>query len=112
MTSGPEQPASPEPAQDMEDLDPGLARFRTDLAWTRTAISFAALGAAIAKEVPVAGGVVLAGSALIWGTGRVASSSRRRGQARGLLLVTVAVTGVAIVALVLALVVRSAVPLR
>jgi uncharacterized membrane protein YidH (DUF202 family) len=94
----------------MEDLDPGLARSRTDLAWTRTAISFAAVGAAIAKQIPAAGGVVLAGSALIWGTGRVATTVR--GGQRRLLLVTVAVTVVALGALVLALVARSAVPLR
>ena len=28
---------------DYEDADPGLARVRTSLAWTRTALSFAAV---------------------------------------------------------------------
>ena len=33
---------------DREDADPGLARIRTSLAWTRTALSFAAVGAVVA----------------------------------------------------------------
>jgi uncharacterized membrane protein YidH (DUF202 family) len=89
----------------MEDLDPGLARARTELAWRRTAISYAALGAALLKASPAVGVLVLAASALIWGAGRQAS--RRR-----LLLVTVAVTSVSIGALVLALLARSTLPLR
>ena len=37
---------------DYEDADPGLARVRTSLAWTRTALSFAAVGAvALRKDV-------------------------------------------------------------
>ncbi len=131
MTPAPE-PADPEatgrgPAEELEDLDPGLARYRTDLAWTRTAISFAALGAAIIKESPPAGGVVLAGSAFIWCTGWVTGSPGRAGRAarvagraagraaddeRRLLLVAIAVTAVAIAALVLALVAGGPVRLR
>jgi uncharacterized membrane protein YidH (DUF202 family) len=42
------------PADDIEDADPGLARARTALSWTRTAISFAAVGAVILKS-PYAG---------------------------------------------------------
>ncbi len=41
--------AEPGPAGDIEDRDPGLARERTDLAWTRTAISFSALGAVMMR---------------------------------------------------------------
>ena len=37
------------PDHDVEDIDPGLARERTELAWHRTAISVAALGAAILR---------------------------------------------------------------
>lgn len=87
-------------------MDPGLARERTEMAWTRTAISFAALGGAILKTVPAAGVAVLAIGALIWGLGRLA---RRSGQAgiqdrrRVLLLITVAVTAVALAALAAAL---------
>src|SRR6266536_4976476 len=53
------------PAEDMEDLDPGLAGERTELAWTRTAISFAALGGAILKITPAVGVLVLTASALV-----------------------------------------------
>jgi Domain of unknown function (DUF202) len=59
------------PLEDMEDLDPGLARGRTALAWIRMAIWFAALGGAILKMAPLAGVPVLAASALIWGIGRL-----------------------------------------
>ena len=89
----------------MEDLDPGLARERTELAWRRTAISYAALGAALLKASPAAGVLVLAASALIWGAGRQAGRGR-------LLLVTVAVTAVSVGALILALLARGALPLR
>jgi len=98
-------PQEGRPPEDIEDLDPGLARERTELAWRRTAISYAALGAALLKASPPVGVLVLAASALIWGAGRQAG--RRR-----LLLVTVAVTSVSIGALVLAVLARSALPLR
>ena len=35
------------PPDDPEDLQPGLARERTELACTRTAVSFAAVGGGI-----------------------------------------------------------------
>ncbi|HTS99028.1 MAG TPA: DUF202 domain-containing protein [Streptosporangiaceae bacterium] len=125
MTPGPaeppDRPPGRAPAPDMEDIDPGQARARTHLAWTRTAISFAALGAAILKTSPAVGAVVLAASGLIWGAGRLAGRSRRPGrdtqsrlrddQSR-LLLVTVAVTTVALGALALAVLAGSALPLR
>lgn len=59
------------PAGDMEDTDPGLARERTGLAWTRTAISFAALGGAVLKTTAPVGALVLAMSAVVWGLGRM-----------------------------------------
>jgi uncharacterized membrane protein YidH (DUF202 family) len=102
--------------EDLEDLDPGLARARTELAWRRTAISYAALGAALLKASPAVGALVLAASLLIWGAGRLAQSPRRAGalesNQRRLLLVTGAITSVAIGALVLAIFARSALPLR
>jgi uncharacterized membrane protein YidH (DUF202 family) len=90
------------PPDDIEDADPGLARDRTELAWTRTAISFAALGGVILKNRPYAGIPVLLLSALIWGLGRLTSApGAGRARARHLLLIAVAVTGVSIAALVI-----------
>jgi uncharacterized membrane protein YidH (DUF202 family) len=90
------------PPDDPEDLDPGLARARTQLAWTRTAISFAAVGAVILKSDPAAGLTVLALSPLIWAlahlfTARTADSRHGR-----LLLVAVTVTAVSLVTLAVA----------
>ena len=63
------------PADDIEDADPGLARERTELSWTRTAISFAALGGAVLKSRPYAGISILVLSGLIWELGQVARAS-------------------------------------
>lgn len=84
--------------------DPGLAWARTSLAWTRTALAFAAIGAIILKRDLAAGFVVLGLGGLVWIVGRLAT---RPGQARArpvrLLVITLAVTGVSVVALMLAL---------
>jgi len=100
--------------KDIEEMDPGLARERTELSWTRSAISFAALGGAMLKATPLAGAVVLAASTLVWGTGRLARSaaSRHGRRDRLLLVITVAVTAVSLGALVLALLGGRTVPLR
>jgi uncharacterized membrane protein YidH (DUF202 family) len=89
------------PADDMEDIDPGLARERTELAWHRMAISFAALGGAILKLRPLAGLPILIISALVWGLGRLPRAPGA-GYARGrrLLLITVTVTGMSVAALI------------
>ena len=91
-------------SDDPEDLDPGLARERTRLAWLRTAISFAAVGLAVLK-INIAGGVaVLALVPLIWQSGRASGrAAGGRGRPRQLLLAAVAVTAVAVVALVIVL---------
>ena len=92
------------PADDIEDADPGLARERTELAWTRTAISFAALGGVLLKSHPYAGVPILAVSAVIWELGRLARApGAGYAQPRHLLLITVAVTGVSLTALMLSL---------
>jgi uncharacterized membrane protein YidH (DUF202 family) len=91
--------ASPE---DMEDVDPGLARERTELAWNRTAISFAALGGAVLKTTPAAGILILAMSGLIFVLGHRSRPGRRaagRDPRRSLLLITIAVTAVSLTAL-------------
>ena len=84
--------------------DPGLARARTRLAWTRTALSFAAIGGVILRHELAAGFVVLGLSALVWGVARLAGVPGRPGARRGrLLVIALAVTAVAAVALALVL---------
>lgn len=90
------------PADDIEDADPGLARERTELAWTRTAISFAALGGAILKSAPIAGFPVLAFSVVIWELGRLPGAAlSRRSRERRLHMITGILTAIALTALVL-----------
>ena len=89
--------------EDPEDLSPGTASERTRLAWQRTAIAFGAVGLVMLREEPAAGVLVLAATPLIWALGRyVSSAAPPQARARRLLLVSVAVTGVAAVAVVAA----------
>jgi uncharacterized membrane protein YidH (DUF202 family) len=83
---------------DHEDGPPGLARERTSLAWTRTALSFAAVGGVLLKKDVVAGLIVLATVPVIWELGRLAH--HRPGRLR---LVTATIVAVALVALAVAL---------
>ena len=88
---------------DPEDLAPGVARERTKLAWTRTSIAFAALGAILLRFEPVIGIVVLAAVPLVWALGRVAvRQTRPELLSRRLLLVAVIVTAVSLLAVVVA----------
>ena len=89
---------------DPEDLAPGTAAERTRLAWQRTAITFGAVGLAMLRGEPVAGLIVLAVTPLIWALGRyVSATAPPEARSRRLLVVAVAVTGVAVVATVAAL---------
>lgn len=106
MTSPTSPPNEPGPAprdsrspdlDDLEQRDPGLAVERTSLAWTRTAISFAALGGAVLKVSVVPGLVVLLIAPLVWWLGRM----RTPGVAR-LWLMTVSIVAVATLALLVA----------
>jgi uncharacterized membrane protein YidH (DUF202 family) len=91
-------------ARNTRAADPGLAGERTELAWTRTAISFAALGGAILKNHPAAGFPGLALSVVIWKLGQQPGRHARGLSRRGrLLLITVAVTGVSLGALAITL---------
>ena len=81
---------------DPEDRDPGLARERTALAWTRTAIAFAAVGGVVLKKDVVPGLILLALALVIWQLGRL--PQHRPGQLR---LVTATVVAVSLVALVI-----------
>jgi uncharacterized membrane protein YidH (DUF202 family) len=82
---------------DYEDADPGLARVRTSLAWTRTALSFAAVGAVALKKDVIAGLLIIAVAPVIWRLGRL--DHHRPGRLR---LVTATIVAVALVALVVA----------
>ena len=86
-----------------EPDDPGIIDpvDRTRLAWNRTAIAFAAIGAAMLKSNPVAGVIVLVLSTPIWAAVR---RSNGPSTARRLRLVTVTVLVVAATALVIAFV--------
>ncbi len=90
--------------------DPGLARERTQLAWSRTAISFAAVGVAILRTDRATGALVIATSAAVWCLGRLPTHERaevKRGhrltQRRTVQLITIATTLVSLIALTLAL---------
>jgi uncharacterized membrane protein YidH (DUF202 family) len=78
--------------------DPGLARERTSLAWTRTAISFAAVGGVVLKKEVVPGLILLAVSPAIYLVGRLAYRRPRKFK-----LVTGTIVAVALIALVVAL---------
>jgi uncharacterized membrane protein YidH (DUF202 family) len=81
-----------------EDGDPGLARARTSLAWTRTALSFAAVGGVVLRKDLIPGLLILAAVPVIWQLGRLAHHRPGR-----LALVTVTIVTVAVVALAVAL---------
>ena len=85
--------------RDREDADPGLAQVRTSLAWTRTALSFAAVGGVALKKDVIAGLLILATVPVIWRLGRLAHHLPGR-----LRLVTATIVAVAIVALVVSVI--------
>jgi len=82
---------------DYEDAGPGLARVRTSLAWTRTALSFAAVGAVALRKDVVAGLLILATAPVIWWLGRLAHHLPGR-----IRLVTATIVIVSLVALAVA----------
>jgi uncharacterized membrane protein YidH (DUF202 family) len=101
VTAAPGPPGQPDPGAGPtgqpgpSQPDPGLARERTSLAWTRTAISFAAVGGVVLKREVIPGLILLAVAPGIWQLGRLAYRRQER-----LILLTAAVVGVAVVALV------------
>ena len=99
-------PTAPHPPDDIEDRDPGLARERTDLAWTRTAVSFAALGAAMLRTSTATGAIVMVIGAAVWGLGQLSAREtqsttigRRPDRRHTVQLITAVTTLVAAVAL-------------
>ncbi len=112
---------APDPDQagdDPEERDSGLARERTSLSWTRTAIAFAALGGTVLKVNLVTGLIILAIAPVIWQLGRVSRGvlpgadggppAVAAASATRLFLITVSIVGVALLCLVLAILGRSA----
>ncbi len=93
------------PSQEPPVTDPV---HRTRLAWTRTAVAFAAIGGVMLKLSPVAGGVVLVLSLPIWALARRADDSQLAiSSPRQLRLVTVTVVVIALAALIVAIFGRS-----
>ena len=82
---------------DHEDGDPGAALARTSLAWTRTALSFAAVGVVVLRKDIVAGLIILAAAPVIWRLGQL--TYHRPGQLK---LVTATIVAIALVALAIA----------
>lgn len=106
-------PRRHEVPEDIEDADPGLARERTRLAWTRSSVSFAAIGVLILKTRPLIGAPLLILSAVIWSIGLTGRTPGRAGVApKRVLFVAICVFVVAAAALTLALASHSSHGLR
>jgi uncharacterized membrane protein YidH (DUF202 family) len=102
----------PESGDDQEKRDDGLARERTSLSWTRTAIAFGALGGTVLKVNVVSGLVILAMVPVIWQLGRVsrggpAGTDLPAVGATRLFLITVSIVAVALICLAVAIFGRS-----
>jgi len=94
-------------ASETEEGDAGLALERTSLSWTRTAISFAALGGVMLKNNVITGLLILAVVPLIWRLGRPPrSGSPPSGLptvgAMRIRVITASVVGVALLSLLIA----------
>jgi uncharacterized membrane protein YidH (DUF202 family) len=97
-----------EPGDDDEERDPGLARERTSLSWTRTAISFAALGGVVLKANVVTGLIILAIVPVIWRLGYVSRGSAARGDPSGIgpvrmLIITASIVAITLLCLAVAI---------
>ena len=101
------------PGDDPEERDPGLARARTSLAWTRTALSFAAVGGVVLKTNVIGGLLVLAVAPVVWQLGRVSRSGAPRSDlptvgATRLFIITLSIVAVALLCFLVAVFGRSA----
>jgi uncharacterized membrane protein YidH (DUF202 family) len=95
-----DRPAGPSDCDPGEpgERDQGLARERTSLAWTRTALSFAAVGGVMLKREVIPGLIILTAAPAIWQLGRLPRNLPHR-----LKLITATIVAVAVVALVVVL---------
>jgi uncharacterized membrane protein YidH (DUF202 family) len=93
---------------DPEEPDAGLARERTVLAWTRTALSFGAVGGVIAKSQLIPGLVIMAVAPVIWQLGRLTRNDPPPARIK---LITATVIAVSLAALAVAVFGHSA-PLK
>lgn len=103
--------SDPEPgetaASQTAEGDAGLALERTSLSWTRTAISFAALGGVVLKENVITGLIILAVVPLVWRLGRPPRSGSPPGGlptvgGGRIRLITVSIVGVSLLSLLVA----------
>jgi uncharacterized membrane protein YidH (DUF202 family) len=98
--------ARDEPGDDPEERAPGLAAERTSLAWTRTAIAFAALGGTVLKANVITGLIILAVAPVVWQLGRLSRGAPGTGlPAVGplrLFLISAAIAAVALLCLIVA----------
>jgi hypothetical protein len=99
--------ASDREPSETEEGDAGLALERTSLSWTRTAISFAALGGVVLKENVITGLVILAVVPLVWRLGRPPRSGSPPGGlptvgGGRIRLITVSIVGVSLLSLLIA----------
>jgi uncharacterized membrane protein YidH (DUF202 family) len=111
-------PGPDQAGDDPEERDSGLARERTSLSWTRTAIAFAALGGTVLKVNLATGLIILVIAPVIWQLGRVSrgggpgaagqAPAMTQVSAHRLFLITVSIVGVALLCLVIAILGRSA----
>ena len=110
---GPDQGQGQTPARDdPQEGIPGLAQERTSLAWTRTAIAFAALGGVVLKANVITGLIILAIAPVIWQLGRVTRGSAPADErlpampvagATRLFIIAVTIAAVALLCLVVAI---------
>ena len=100
------------------DQDPeavrGLAPERTALAWTRTAIAFAALGGVVLKDNVITGLIIVAVAPVIWQLGRVTRGGGGAGTGDGqpgvpmvsatrLFIIAMTIAAVALLCLIIAI---------